>query len=60
MPKRTKAQKRAVKRYYKKHDFVGPLTEAQENAAYEADMRRKSGGKDPAKAFQRNRIKIKD
>lgn len=36
----TKGQKRAIKKYYRDHpDFQGPLTPAQENAAYEEDMR---------------------
>ena len=45
-----KAQQEAITRYHKKHKFQGPLTEAQENAAYEDDMRRRDGGKDPNKA----------
>jgi hypothetical protein len=37
-----KAREQARTRYYKKHKFQGPLTEAQENAAYEEDMREHS------------------
>jgi hypothetical protein len=46
-PDYEKNKREARKAYYKKHKFQGPLTEAQENAAYEEDMRRRSGAKDP-------------
>ena len=50
MAKINKAQQKAITRYHKKYQFQGPLTPAQENAAYEEDMRRRKGGKDPNKA----------
>jgi hypothetical protein len=43
----SKARKDAMTAYQKKHKMQGPLTEQQENAAYEEDMRRRSGAKDP-------------
>lgn len=43
----SKARRKAMTAYQKKHKMQGPLTEEQENAAYEADMRRRSGAKDP-------------
>jgi hypothetical protein len=53
MPKKqvSKARMKAMTRYQKKNKMQGPLTEAQENAAYEQDMRRRSGAKDPGQKF---------
>ena len=46
----SKARKDAMTAYQKRNKMQGPLTEAQENAADEQDMRRRSGAKDPNKA----------
>ncbi len=59
MAKINKAQQKAITKYHKKHKFQGPLTPAQENAAYEEDMRRRSGAPEPDFHKPQKRVKQK-
>jgi hypothetical protein len=61
----TKAQRRAVKKFRRsfpkgeRPPKIRRMTEAQRNAAYEADMRRESGAPAPNFARPQERVKPK-
>jgi len=54
-----KAQTKAIKKYHKKYKFQGPLTEAQENQAYEQDMRRRDKAPEPNFSKPHKKYKVK-